>query len=217
MRSACAIGTLLFAAALVLLQGAALAQVLYKWTDPDGKVQYSDQPPKNAAGPVTRIEPDEKAAPAPPTSDKVPKASKDDDEARRMIGLAAKKREARDKLEARVTAAREKLAAAKAELESAIPEDDEHMTIQQRVDQTNPVPGNGSASTGGMLGMGGMLGSAQRSNCTTRTNGSQAVTTCPTQIPTEAYYDRVKKLEDAVKSAEEELAAAESAYRRGVD
>ena len=39
--------------------GDAAAQALYKWVDNDGKTQYSDRPPKNYAGVVTRIEPDE--------------------------------------------------------------------------------------------------------------------------------------------------------------
>ena len=40
---------------------------------------------------------------------------------------------------------------------------------------------------------------------------------CPTLVPGEPYYDRVKQLEDAVKAAEDDLADAEPAYRRGVD
>ena len=39
----------------------------------------------------------------------------------------------------------------------------------------------------------------------------------PTVVPSEAYYERVQKLEDDVRRAEEEVAAAEQAYRRGVD
>ena len=37
-----------------------------------------------------------------------------------------------------------------------------------------------------------------------------------TRIPNEAYYERVKTFEDALKKAEEDLANAETAYRRGV-
>ena len=132
--------------------------------------------------------------------------------------MAEKKRAERDKLEARVIAARERLAAAKAQLDSVAPGDDERQVIQQRVDQVNPVPGPGSSSTGGMFGMGAMNGMAPRSNCTTSKNAAgNNVVMCPTAIPNEAYYDRVKQLEDAVKAAEDELAAAETAYRRGVD
>ncbi len=35
------------------------------------------------------------------------------------------------------------------------------------------------------------------------------------RIPSEAYYQRVKTFEDAVKKAEEDLASAETAYQRG--
>ena len=40
---------------------------------------------------------------------------------------------------------------------------------------------------------------------------------CPALVPSEAYYDRVRELEEAVKRAEAELDDAERAYRRGVD
>ena len=67
-------GASLAAAALALacVSWAAEAQVLYKWIDADGKVQYSDTPPKNPKGPVTRIEPD--VAPTPPASTSRPSA-----------------------------------------------------------------------------------------------------------------------------------------------
>jgi outer membrane protein TolC len=41
--------------------------------------------------------------------------------------------------------------------------------------------------------------------------------TCPTFVPTEAYYERVQKLEEAVLRAQAEVDVAEQAYRRGVD
>ena len=53
------------AAAALALSLPIAAQVLYKWIDADGKVQYSDQPPKKHSGPVTRIEPDPAPAPGP--------------------------------------------------------------------------------------------------------------------------------------------------------
>ena len=212
----------LAAVCISLLPGAVLAQVLYRWTDKDGRVQYSDQPPKNFSGPVTRIEPDEaptSSAPPPGSKDPgVPKASKPGSSVQDIIDMAAKKRAERDKLEARVKAAREKLAAAQAALDNATPGDEEKQVIQQRMDKATPMPGPGSASTGGMLGMGAMMGGAPRSNCVTRNNANGTpVTTCPTLVPGEAYYDRVKQLEDAVKAAQDELDDAERAYRRGVD
>ena len=40
---------------------------------------------------------------------------------------------------------------------------------------------------------------------------------CPAIVPNEIYFERIAKLEAAVKQAEEEVDAAEQAYRRGVD
>jgi hypothetical protein len=45
----------------------------------------------------------------------------------------------------------------------------------------------------------------------------RAIWNCPRPIPNEAYFDRQKQLEEAVKKAEEEVTEAERAYRRGVD
>lgn len=198
---------------------AAGAQVLYKWMDADGKIHYSDAMPKNPAGPVTRIEPDEKPdntwkPPVPKTS-----AAPADIETAKPRDQAGQRRAKREQLEARVTAAREKLAAAKAALEAGQdPQDDERQVIQQRKDTNNPAPGPGSFSNGGMLGMGAMHGGAPRSNCSAAKDASgNVITMCPTSIPTDAYYERIQKLEADVKAAEEELDAAQEAYRRGVD
>lgn len=210
----------LLIAALLALPGEASAQVLYKWIDKDGKTQYSDQAPKNFSGPVTRIQPDEVATPAAaPRTDAgtSAKAQKANDDTRAIIDMAQKKRALRNQLEARVKAARENLETAKNALANASPADDERQVIQQRIDQTTPNPGPGSASNGGMLGMNSSVGTA-RSNCVTGKNLSgNVVTMCPTAIPNDAYYDRLKQLEDNVKAAEDALAEAETAYRRGVD
>jgi Domain of unknown function (DUF4124) len=208
-----------FVAASAFVPGAVFAQVLYKWIDNDGRVQYSDQPPKNFTGPVTKIEPDEKPTPSPPrTSSSESKASGASDQAGGLIEMAAKKRAVRDKLEANLVAARARLAAAKAELDGATPGVDERMTIQQRQDAATPMPGPGSATTGGMFGMGGMSGTAPRSNCTVANNANGTpVQTCRAFVPAEGYYDRVQKLQDAVAAAEADVSAAETAYRRGVD
>jgi len=198
---------------------AAQAQVLYKWTDAEGKVHYTDTLPKNPAGPVTRIEPDAKPDTAwkPPVPNAA--AATTDTEAAKPRDQASQRRATRERLEARVTAARERLAAAKAALEAGQdPQDDERQVIQQRKDANNPSPGPGSVSNGGMLGMGAMHGGAPRSNCTAAKDSTgNVITMCPTMIPTQAYYERIKKLEDDVKAAEEELDAAQEAYRRGVD
>jgi Domain of unknown function (DUF4124) len=213
----------ILAAVLAFACAGAAAQVLYKWIDSDGKVQYSDRPPKNFSGAVTRIEPDEQPMPFVPAPGKPRAGAKaaleHGEEAVAGPDPAAARREVRRKLEADVAAARQKLEGAKAALEaSSSPQDDERQVIQQKVDRANPAPGGGSASTGGMQGSGGMLGGAARSNCrTARSSDGKVVTTCATSVPNDAYYDRIKGLEDAVKAAEEELAVAEQAYRRGVD
>jgi hypothetical protein len=221
MRATTLLRTALLVIAFVGLQGAAFCQVLYKWVDKDGKTQYSDQPPKNFSGTVTRIEPDEKATVAAPPASPSPealKAEKANDDVRAIIEMAAKKRAEREKLEARVQAARTRLELAKAERDNASPTDTERQVIQQRVDVQNPQPGPGSSSNGGMFGMGTVSGPQTRSNCSTSKNAAgNVVVMCPTAVPSDAYYDRIKQLDDAVAAAEEELAAAETAYRRGVD
>lgn len=198
------------AALLAAFACAAGAQALYKWTDKDGRVHYTDKAPKEAVGAVTRIEID----PATNTtlSTPPPKAQGPSEIDQRLIDLAAKKRAVRDKLEADLKRARAKVDAAKAALAAAVPEDSERQVIQQRAQKNTPA-GPGSATTGGMLGSGGMLGAAPRSNC--RTDGN--VVTCPTVVPGEAYYERVRGLEEALREAETELGVAEQAYRRGVD
>jgi hypothetical protein len=207
-----------WAVALAAPTAAMAQQAFYKWTDKDGKVQYADQPPKNFTGPVTRVEFDAQpdAAALPP----VTKASAKGEEAGPPPpDVAAKRRALREKLGAELTRARENVAAAKQALADAgSPGDSERQVIQQRVDKKNPMPGAGSASTGGMFGSGGMHGGAQRSNCrTVKGSDGHAVTTCPTIVPNDEYYERIRKLEEALQKAEEELAAAEEAYRRGVD
>ena len=203
--------------ALLATPIAASAQVLYKWTDIEGRTQYGDKPPKNFTGPVTRIEIE------PPAAARAPAGPKEDIEAtiteEKTPDIAAKRRAVREALEAQLESARAKLERAKAALAEAVPEDSEGQVIQQRADQKNPRPGPNSTSTGGMLGTGGMHGSAAKQNCRTvkSADGKSSTVICPTLVPGEAYYERVGRLEDAVRKAEEEVAAAELAYRRGVD
>ncbi|HEY5000092.1 MAG TPA: DUF4124 domain-containing protein [Usitatibacter sp.] len=202
------------------LAGGAAAQGLYKWIDADGKTQYSDKPPKNFKGTLTRIAPDEQPATMAPYRAPAPAAAtQGDGTGSQAPDPAMQRRELRGKLGAAVEIAREKVAAAKSALDAAgSPRDDEHQVIQQRVEQGRPAPGDGSASTGGMFGSGGMMGSTARSNCATvKSDDGRVVTTCPTIVPNDAYYDRIKKLEDDMRAAEAELAAAQLAYRRGVD
>lgn len=213
-RAACLVAW----AALIAAPVTADSQVFYKWTDKDGKVQYGDQPPKNFSGEVIRIEVDPTAhvTALPPPPRAAPDAAKS--AAPPPPDVATKRRELRNKLEGDLARAREKLELAKAALaDVSMPHDDERQVIQQRVDKGRPS-GPGSASTGGMLGLGAMLGAAPRSNCQTVSGADgRQVVICPTMVPNEAYHERRKKLEEAVQRAEEEVAAAETAYRRGVD
>ena len=196
------------------LAAPAYAQVLYKWTDKDGKVQYADKPPVRFNGTVTKIDidvkPDPDTRPAPQRPVDVGPASSD---------LVAKRRAIRTALAAQVARARDRLEAAKTALAAAdAPLDDERQVVQQRLDQARPQPGPDSQSTGGMFGTGGMLGGADRSNCRVEQQADgRKVTTCPTFVPGEAYYDRVQRLEEAVRRAQADVDEAEEAYRRGVD
>jgi Domain of unknown function (DUF4124) len=208
------IGRALFLAIAVLAVPAsdACAQVLYKWVDDDGKTQYSDRPPKNFNGTVTRIDPDEQPTPGVPYRVPAAGAKRTDESFVQPPDVAGQRRELRRKLAADVAAAREKLAAAKSMIEATgTPQDDERQVIQQRSDKASPAASSTSATTAGTP-------ASARSNCTTAKNADgHTVTTCPTLIPNEAYYDRIRKLEDDVRAAEESLAEAERAYRRGAD
>ena len=193
------------ALALACAAGFAYAQVLYKWVDADGRIQYSDTPPKNPKGPVTRIEPDVAPTPAAPAPAK-PEAAKPAPKAEAapvVNDIASQRRAKRGMLEARLNAARDKLEAAKKALaEAPGPEPDERQVFRQEI-----KPGQG-----GMHGL-----STARSNCKESTKDGKKVTTCAGTFATDAYYERIAKLEIAVHQAEEELDEAETAWRRGVD
>ena len=185
----------LFALALAAgLPAAAQMRTLYKWIDGDGKVQYSDKPPSGFAGEVERLEID------PAANTTLLPAARVPDAAAPPGDIGAKRRTQREQLRAAVDRARAKLDLAKASLAVAGgPDDDERQVIQQRYDRQ--VPGTASA----------------RANCRPVDQGGRTVFMCPTLIPNDSYYDRLGKLEDAVREAEAGLALAEEAYRRGVD
>jgi Domain of unknown function (DUF4124) len=215
-----ALGGALAAAMFVALlgaSGAAMAQVLYKWNDAQGKTYYGDRPPKGGLN-VTRIEVD------PPASNvTLPVAPKDPmedakDAEKAPPDIATQRRERRNRLEANLIKAREKLAAAKGALaDAAVPDEDERQFIQQRK-PADSGGDTGSGMTAEGRPMGGMLGMAARRNCR-EVNGrdGQTVIVCPAFVPNERYMERVAKLEEAVGLAELEVAEAETAYRRGVD
>ena len=196
----------LIAVALLLLASGAFAEVLYKWVDKDGRVHFSDKPPVGFKGEVAKIVtdavPDPPPVAAPRPAPKVVKPEAEDDE--KSVDIATQRRQLREQLAARVAAARVKLEAARKALadgEDASSEERQYVRQEfardeRRPDKTPPPRGNCMSQ---------------------KTTDGKAVWNCPRSIPTEAYFTRQDKLEEAVKKAEEELAEAERAYRRGVD
>jgi hypothetical protein len=216
----------LLAIAAVVAAGLAHAQVLYKWTDAQGKVQYSDQPPKNFDGPVTRIEPDTPATPwfPPAASAATPKAPSATPGHDGMMELATRKRESREALRANIERAQARVDAARKALDEAkaTPDEGERQVIQQRVATSGNfgtaqnVPNTdvprSRATAGGMHGM------AVRTNCRSATGADgKTATVCPTTVLRPEYFERIEKLEEALRVAEEDLAAAQRLYARNVD
>ena len=58
---------------------------------------------------------------------------------------------------------------------------------------------------------------AEKANCRPTPGGKKGEVTCPSIVPGEPYYERQRGLEEALRQAEEELAEAETAYRRGMN
>ena len=188
-----------------LAAGPAAAQTLYKWVDTEGRVQYSDKLPKGFKGEFTRIETETDKvtlpAAATPSAPPAPAATAPVQEKAKAESVAAKRRATREVLGARLKEARAKVEAIrKAMDESESPEPEERQIIQQR---------------GAQVAADGV---ALRSNCRVEVgkDGKKGVM-CPTSIPAPEYYDRVARQEAALRKAEEDLAAAEEAWRRGVD
>jgi len=185
----------LLALFLALSTGAG-AQVLFKLVDRQGRVTYSDSEPKNFDGTVTRIEPDT-------VSNVVPsgKATEGASRANAISGMAEERRRTREELEKKLRAAQARVAAArKALAEGDSPLPDEFQTIQRRY----PPLASGQAPP--------------RPNCFASVDPNGAsVLICPGRVPSDAYFDRQKTLAEDLRLAEEELAAAEQAYRRGTD
>jgi hypothetical protein len=170
------------------------AITFYKWTDKSGQTHYADAPPKGVD--ATRVDVDPGAhSVAPPASAKrsaeerttLPAAQPDD--------YLKQRRETRDRLEANLAAARERLDLARAALaEGAEPQEDEWQVTASRQMGSGPqVP---------------------RSNCRTVAGGGVV---CPGRVPSEGYYQRLDRLQQDVQAAELAVEEAERAYRRGVD
>ena len=203
MRNA---ASLALAAAFTLAGASAWAQapqppgqVLYKLVDKNGKVTYVDKVPKGYDGEVTRIDID--AAPdlvRPPPLAPAPATP-----AKPTIDINAARRANREKFQAAIDAAHVKLADARKALAAGVePKEGEYQPIQQKFDATGAKPD----SVG------------PRPNCTQRVEPTGArYWLCPTITPGSGYRDRQKDLEEAVRLAEDELEAAQRAYRRNVD
>lgn len=194
-RAACAAAALAIAASAY-----ADVRTLYRWTDDQGRVQYSDKPPPASfKGEVTRIETDTEANTRPSGTPRPPLVSPEvlRDVTPAKPDIAKTRRETRARLELAVQQAEDKVAAAKAAIAGGGElKDDERQTVQRQYAQAQPGKSNCRASTG--------------------SDGKPTVM-CPAMVPSEQYYDRMRGLEDALKQAEEELSDAKAAYRRGVD
>jgi hypothetical protein len=210
------------------LCGVAQAAELYRWTDASGGTHYGDKVPKGALN-VTRIDVDTSSTTVPtrPASVPVPPPTpvRSDGPPPPAPDLLTQRRTTRARLEGNLATAQARLDLARKNLaEAAELQPEEQQVVQQRLDNAPPGsgigPGNLPADATQPQGAhGGMMGLyPNRSNCTVSkgVNG-KAVTICPTIIPNQAYQERVAALEEAVRKAEEDLAAAEQAYRRGVD
>ena len=186
------------AIAALLAIGVAHADVrtLYRWTDAQGRVQYSDKPPPASfKGEITRIEVETdsntSAAEAPRAPRVAPDVLKDV-----TPDLNKARREKRAKLEEGVRQAQKKVAEAKAALEQGVePKDDEQGVIQRRYAKAP----------------------AGKTNCRVIPEGDKKAIICPAITPNEQYYERQKSLEEGLRAAQQELDEAERAYRRGVD
>ena len=173
------------------------SRTLYRWTDDQGRTQYSDRMPTGFKGEVTKVEIDLDANTrpvAPPPRQQVVPA----DVLRDVTpNIAKQRRDRRALLEQDVRAAEKKVAAAKAALEGGgDPKDDERNVVQRQFDRPDPA----------------------KSNCRVVPNAAgRSTLVCPALVPNELYYERIKGLEDALRQAEDELNQAEQAYRRGTD
>lgn len=224
--------TVFACAALLAVSLASAAGTLYKWTDAQGQVHYADKPPKGFTGEVTRIDVDTSSQVVPPVAaPKVEVAPPAPAAVPAEPDLLTQRRATRARLEANLARARERLdLARKALAEASNASGEDFQYAQRRVDPTtiNPNQAGGGVlvttpsanpdATQSQAARGGMLGMAPRTNCRTAPGpGGKPVLICPTAVPNSDYYERTQKLEDEVKRAEEDVAQAEIAYRRGVD
>jgi hypothetical protein len=189
--------------ASLALSTLALSQALYRWTDAQGRTHYGDRPPKDGIG-VTRIDtgPDTNTVQAPlaPAAPKAQPVAAEVPAKDAGVDRNTQRRDTRVRLRAALDRALENLDAAKKKLAAGDDmQEDERQTVQQRAGRPPVTP-------------------QARQNCRAeKDKNGKDVLMCPVTVPNDQYYDRQAKLEAAVLAAEEEVAAAETAYRRGVD
>jgi hypothetical protein len=193
LRLAC----LAAAVTLGIAAQAADTRALYRWTDEQGRIQYSDRPPIKFKGEVTRIDVELDSNTRPATRPPLVAPDVMRDVVPVPPDMAKTRRDTREKLDALVRVAQDKVAAAKAALAGGGDiHDDEQQVVQRRYAKAP----------------------AGKSNCRVDKDGTgKTVVVCPALTPNDAYYERQRALEDLLKKAEEELTEAEYAYRRGVD
>jgi hypothetical protein len=186
--------------ALCLAFGAApaIAQVLFKLIDKSGKVTYSDSVPKNFQGTVVRIEPDTESNVVPSGRGTGGDAKPGPVPGKADPSSRGAKREA---LEKALAAARARVEAArKAKADGGDPRDDEVQVLQRQY----AAPKAGDPKP--------------KPNCFLKKDPhGRTVMMCPGRAPNDAYYERQAALDRELRDAEEALAEAERAYRRGTD
>lgn len=186
---------------LALLAHVVAAAPLYKLVDRNGRLTFTDTPPKAFDGQVIRLEPvaTPNALPPLPTG---PGSPAPESLAVPPEGFRDRRQREQADLLARLDKARRAVEVARlAKQEGSAAAPDEMQVIQRRY----PVPRAGQP--------------APFANCARRTDPGSGVQVliCPAQVPGPAYHERQRKLEASLAEAEAVLAEAERAYRRGMD
>jgi hypothetical protein len=187
---------LFLAGVLAAVASPAQAVTFYKWTDSQGQVHYGDAPPKEYASVAQRVDVDTTrnvaTPPRPPVQPAVvpepPTATPD---------LLTQRRLTRDRLEKNLEQARERLDLARKALAETVGPQEGEQQVTQGQPLSAPLPG--------------------QSNCRTIATPDGARVVCPHLVPNEQYYERIDKLQESVRLAEQAVEEAEQAYRRGVD
>ena len=195
---------IVFAACFAIGSALAETKTLFKWVDEKGRTQYGDTPPDGFKGEVTRVQIDMNAntSVAPVRRDNAPQANPGGPVAPPTDYLSQRRAKIA-KLEARVKAAQEKLAAARAALERGMSED-EYMTVL----------GAAGAGTGSEGSNSQGQGDQKKANCREVQTKTGVRTVCPRRALNPEGQAKAQALEDAVKQAQRELEEAEAELSR---